>query len=297
MNRAVNASRPPVLFGVSVTPDAAAVDEITNLARIADAGGLDLVAIQDHPYQPGFLDVWTLITHLAARTERIRFFPDVADLALRPPAMLAKAAASLDLLSGGRIELGVGAGAFADAIAGMGGPTRTPAENVRATQEALQVIRAAWGSRPFALLGEHHRIRGYRPGPAPSREIGLWVGAQKPRMLRLIGELADGWVCPLNIYISPDEVPPLQEIIDDAASDAGRDPNRIRRIYNVLGRIGPETGGQGLNGPAGLWAETLADWAVRLRFDTFVFWPTAESATQFRLFAEEVVPRVRALIG
>ncbi|WP_239116931.1 LLM class flavin-dependent oxidoreductase [Planotetraspora phitsanulokensis] len=292
----MNASRPPVLFGVSVTPDAAAIDEITTLTRIADAAGLDLVAIQDHPYQPGFLDVWTLITHLAARTERIGFFPDVADLALRPPAMLAKAAASLDLLSGGRIELGVGAGAFADAIAGMGGPSRTPAQNVEATREALQVIRAAWGARPFALLGDHHRIQGYHPGPPPSREIGLWVGAQKPRMLRLIGDLADGWVCPLNIYISPGEVPPLQEIIDEAATDAGRDPNRIRRIYNVLGTIGPGTGGQGLNGPVESWAETLADWATRLRFDTFVFWPTGAPDTQFRLFAEEVVPRVRALL-
>ncbi|GII58597.1 N5,N10-methylene tetrahydromethanopterin reductase [Planotetraspora thailandica] len=287
----------PLSFGISVTPDAAAIDDITRLAQVADAAGLDLVAVQDHPYQAGFLDTWTLITHLADRTEHIRFFPAVADLALRPPVMLAKAAASLDLLSGGRIELGVGAGAFAEAIAGMGGPARTPAESVEATEEALQIIKAAWGSRPFALVGEHHQVHGYQPGPTPSRAIGLWVGAQKPRMLRMIGRLADGWVCPLNIYIPPPQVPDLQDVIDRAAVEAGRDPARIRRIYNVFGTIGPGTDGQGLNGPAELWAETLADWATRLRFDTFVFWPVVSSPEQIRMFAEEVVPRTRALLA
>jgi alkanesulfonate monooxygenase SsuD/methylene tetrahydromethanopterin reductase-like flavin-dependent oxidoreductase (luciferase family) len=86
---------------------------------------LDLIGIQDHPYQRRFLDTFALIGDLLARTERLRFFPDVANLPLRQPAMLAKAGASLDVMSGGRFELGLGAGAFWEAIAAMGGPARS----------------------------------------------------------------------------------------------------------------------------------------------------------------------------
>src|SRR5919197_4510682 len=95
-----------VQFGVSVTPDANDLEQMTALVDAAEQTGLDLVGVQDHAYNPQFVDTWTLLAFLAARTERVRFFPDVADLALRPPAMLAKAAASLDRLSGGGGEVG-----------------------------------------------------------------------------------------------------------------------------------------------------------------------------------------------
>ena len=74
-----------------------------------------MIGIQDHPYQRRFYDTWTLISYLAARTEKVRFFPDVANLPLRSPVMLAKAAASLDVLTRGRVEIGLGAGASATA--------------------------------------------------------------------------------------------------------------------------------------------------------------------------------------
>jgi alkanesulfonate monooxygenase SsuD/methylene tetrahydromethanopterin reductase-like flavin-dependent oxidoreductase (luciferase family) len=147
----------PLQFGISVTPEAADIDAITDLTRLADATGLDLVAVQDHAYNQTFLDTWTLITFLAARTERVHFVPDVADLPLRPPAMLAKAAATLDQLTGGRAELGIGAGAFWDAIAGMGGPRRTPAEAVDATAEALDILRLALAAEgPVVSRGRHY---------------------------------------------------------------------------------------------------------------------------------------------
>lgn len=89
------------------------------LARFADQIGLDLVGIQDHPYQPQFLDTWTLLSALARATERIRLVPDVINLPLRPPAVLARATAGLDILSGGRVELGLGSGAFFDAVVSL----------------------------------------------------------------------------------------------------------------------------------------------------------------------------------
>jgi alkanesulfonate monooxygenase SsuD/methylene tetrahydromethanopterin reductase-like flavin-dependent oxidoreductase (luciferase family) len=110
-------------FGVFLNPRAARYDEVLTAAREADVLGLDSVSVQDHPYQPAHLDTWTLLTHIAARTERVTVFPNDANLPLRPPVVLARSAATLDVLSGGRVELGLGAGAFWDAIEAVGGPS------------------------------------------------------------------------------------------------------------------------------------------------------------------------------
>jgi alkanesulfonate monooxygenase SsuD/methylene tetrahydromethanopterin reductase-like flavin-dependent oxidoreductase (luciferase family) len=133
---------------------------------------------------------------LAAKTERIRLVPAVANLPLRPPAMLAKAAASLDLLGGARVELGLGAGAFWDAIVAMGGQRRSGREAVDALGEAIEVIRLMWsGQRSVRFSGRHYRIKGVHPGPRPAHPIGIWLGAYGPRMLALTGTKADG-CCP-----------------------------------------------------------------------------------------------------
>src|ERR1700728_5459047 len=110
-----------LLFGVFVPPSAQQADAVLALARRADEAGLDLVSVQDHPYNPQFLETWTLLTTSAAVTSRVRVFPNVANLPLRPPAVLARQVATLDILSGGRAELGIGAGGFPAAVRGMGG--------------------------------------------------------------------------------------------------------------------------------------------------------------------------------
>src|SRR4051795_3225313 len=102
----------PLRFGIFPVPRADSVHEILQMARVADEAGFDLVGIQDHPYQRRFLDTWTLMAFVLSQTSRVTVFPDVATLPLRPPRMMAKAAASLDQLSGGRFELGLGAGAM-----------------------------------------------------------------------------------------------------------------------------------------------------------------------------------------
>src|SRR6266699_3544042 len=110
----------PIRFGVALPPTVASLvaslDEHLLLAQAAEAVGLDLIGVVDHPYHSRYLDTLSLIGMLLARSERLHIFPDVANLPLRPPAMLAKAAASLDLLSGGRFELGLGSGGYWDAI-------------------------------------------------------------------------------------------------------------------------------------------------------------------------------------
>jgi alkanesulfonate monooxygenase SsuD/methylene tetrahydromethanopterin reductase-like flavin-dependent oxidoreductase (luciferase family) len=282
-------------FGVSVEPLADPPDWATRVAKAADRAGLDLVGIQDHPYQRRFLDTWTLISTLAPVTEHIRYFPDVANLPLRPPAMLAKAAASLDVLSRGRVEIGLGAGAFWDAVVGMGGPRRSPGEAVRSVEEAIRVMRLVWSDeRSLHLDGEFYSLKGMRPGPHPVHDIEIWVGAYGPRMLDLIGRLADGWVPSLG-YSPPWRLPEMNRRIDEGVAEAGRKPEDIRRAYNVSGNIGAEGEGP-LDGPASRWVETLTEFALEHGMDTFIYWPSGDHERQVELFAGEVVPAVREAV-
>jgi alkanesulfonate monooxygenase SsuD/methylene tetrahydromethanopterin reductase-like flavin-dependent oxidoreductase (luciferase family) len=286
----------PLEFGLSITPTSADVNTSRELARRADELGLDLIGIQDHPYQWRFLETWSLIGDLLARTERVRLFPDVANLPLRGPAMIAKQAASLDVLSGGRFELGLGAGAFWEAIAAMGGPVRSGRDALETLDEAIRIIRAFWsGERTISVEGEHYSVKGLHPGPPPAHPIEIWLGVGKPRALALTGRLADGWVPSLS-WATPEIVPELQRRVDDGAAEAGRDPAEIRRLYNISGRIvdGPTNGL--LDGPPGHWVETLTGFARELGFDTFIFWPADDPLGQVERFAEEVVPAVRTLM-
>lgn len=284
-------------FGVNVDPSATAVDAARAIARRADTAGLELIGIQDHPYQRRFLDTWMLIATLLASTERVRLFPDVASLPLRGPTMLAKQAASLDVLSAGRFELGIGAGGFWDAVAAMGGPRREPREAFEALQEAIEIIRMFWsGQRSLSYTGRHYSVHGLHPGPPPPHPIGIWVGGARPRMLELIGRKADGWI-PSFAYVTPDQVPAKQQRIDEAARAVGRSPAAVRRIYNLMGEITEVPTRAQLNGPPSHWIEELTGFAVELGFDTFVFWSPEDHLNQLDRFVEEVVPAVREAVA
>jgi alkanesulfonate monooxygenase SsuD/methylene tetrahydromethanopterin reductase-like flavin-dependent oxidoreductase (luciferase family) len=222
-------------FGTFITPLNERLEQVVELAKLSERAGLDLVTFQDHPYQPAFLDTWTLLTWVAAETERVHVSANVLNLPLRPPAVVGRAAASLDLLSGGRFELGIGAGAFWEAIAAMGGPDRSGSGAVAALSEAIDVIRAIWDPserRGVFVDGEHYRVWGAKRGPAPAHDISIWVGALKPRMLRLVGEKADGWLPSLS-YLQEGDHKRGNRIIDEAAEAAGRDPCEIRRLLNI----------------------------------------------------------------
>jgi alkanesulfonate monooxygenase SsuD/methylene tetrahydromethanopterin reductase-like flavin-dependent oxidoreductase (luciferase family) len=283
-------------FGTFITPRNRRPEDVVALARATERAGLELATFQDHPYQPAFLDTWTLLSWVAARTERLRVAPNVLNLPLRQPAVLARAAASLDLLSGGRLELGLGAGAFWDGVAAMGGPRRTPGEAVDALSEAIDVIRQLWdvSDRGGARVdGEHYRVRGAKRGPAPAHEIGIWVGAYKPRMLRLTGRKADGWLPTLS-YLPLEDVPAANATIDAAARAAGRDPRAIRRMLNVGGVFSPTSGGF-LDGPPRQWVDDLLGLVLDHGFSTFIL-ASDDEATIAR-FGQEVVPALRAAVA
>ena len=290
------APRPPIEFGIFVSPAADAYQETLAMVRAAELGGIEWVGIQDHPYQYRFLDTWLLIADLLARSERMRFFPDVANLPLRHPALMAKQAASLDAMSGGRFELGLGAGAFWEGIAAMGGRTLSPRESVDALEEAIAILRACWsGERAVTFEGEHYHVDGFHPGPPPAHPIGIWLGAYGPRMLNITGRLADGWVPSLG-HMPPERVVEARERVDAAAVKAGRDPSEVRGIYNVSGSVTDGERGEGpLDGPPELWIETLSHWAQELSLSLIVL--PGRSVEQVERLAGEVVPAVRSALA
>jgi len=287
----------PLQFGYFLTPDASNYPELLRIARLVDSLGLDLIGIQDHPYQRRFLDTWTLLTAIAAQTEHVRVFPDVANLPLRHPAVLAKAAATLDLISNGRCELGLGAGAFWEAIGALGGPVRAPKEATIALEDAIQVIRLLWSDqRSVRYDGRYYRLHGAHPGPAPAHPMSIWIGATGPRMLALIGRLADGWI-PSSFYVAPEQLPAMHQRIDNAAAAAGRSPATIRRLYNVGGQITAGPSGGFLDGPVSQWVDTLTRLTIEFGMDSYIFAGGGDLDVQLRRFALEVAPQVREQVA
>jgi alkanesulfonate monooxygenase SsuD/methylene tetrahydromethanopterin reductase-like flavin-dependent oxidoreductase (luciferase family) len=283
-------------FGSFITPRNEDPELVVGLARRSELVGLDLVTFQDHPYQPAFLDTWTLLSWVAARTERVHLAPNVLNLPLRPPAVLARAAASLDLLSGGRFDLALGAGGFWDAIEAMGGPRRSGGEAVAALSEAIDVIRAVWDPSVrggVRVEGEHYQVRGAKRGPQPAHVIPIWLGALKPRMLRLIGEKADGWL-PSYFYLSEGDLERGNALIDEAAAGAGRDPGGIRRLLNIAGSF--DTVDRGfLQGPPGQWVEQLLPLAIEQGISTFIL--ASDDAQVLDVYGREVAPALREAVA
>jgi alkanesulfonate monooxygenase SsuD/methylene tetrahydromethanopterin reductase-like flavin-dependent oxidoreductase (luciferase family) len=287
-----------LLFGSFITPTHAAPERVVGLAQVSERAGLDLATFQDHPYQPSFLDTWTLLSWVAARTERIRIAPNVANLPLRPPAVLARAVASLDLLSGGRVELGLGSGAFWDGIEAMGGTRLTPGQGVDALSEGIDVIRALWDTTDRSRVdvrGRHWSAVGAKRGPAPAHPVGIWVGAYKPRMLRLTGAKADGWLPSLSYLSGPADLDAGNARIDDAAHAAGRAPAAVRRLLNVGGRLDARRGDALLSGPPEQWVEQLA--ALALDHGTSAFIVSGDDPTLLTVVGQEIAPAVREVVA
>ena len=287
-----------LLFGAFITPTAQPAMHAVELAVVADRAGLDLAMFQDHPYQPAFLDTWTLLSYVASRTEQIHVSGNVLNLPLRHPAVIARSAASLDLLSGGRFELGIGVGAFWDAIEAMGGRRLAPGQSIEALEEAIGIIRGIWDTNErggVRLDGEYYQVNGTKRGPAPAHDIGIWVGAYKPRILKLTGRLADGWLPGLS-YL-PGGLTDLEEmnkLIDEGAASAGRDPSAVRRFLNISGQFA-RSGASLLVGPPRQWAEELA--AITLEYGVTGFIMMADDAPSIELFAAEVAPATRELVA
>jgi len=294
----------PPLFGANIDPTAHKINLAFQLARTADTTGLDLIGVQDHAYNANFLETWTFITGLALATERVRVMTNVLTTPLRSPAMLAKMAATLDVMSNGRVELGLGAGGIEQGIRAFGGEFGTPGERYQAFEESMAVIRGLWNSagKPFSFNGKFHQVDNVQFGPIPTQPIRIWTGSLGPRAVKLTGRTADGLIVSMS-YIPPEQLPEINRLLDEGAAEAGRKSTDIRRAYNIAGaitdngsRIIPRRQGLVI-GSAKEWAEKITGFYQEHRQDTFLFWPVAgEEQKQIEIFANEVVPMVREAV-
>lgn len=288
-----------VLFGVNIDPlhDYATVLRHT---RLAESLGLDHALMQDHAYNPRFMETWTLLAALAGATERITLGPNVLTTPFRFPAMIAKEAATFDRVSNGRLLLGLGAGANAEGIVAMGGPDLlAKGETFRAFRDALEIIRGLWASHgePYSHEGDILSVHDVRFGPIPERRIPIITGAMGPQSLRLTARLGDG-ISLSTTYVPAENLPWFRNQLDEGARANGRDPSSLRLYFNIMGHI--ETSPRGMRAKPGVYVGDIAWWIERMAalvedgVDAFTFWPVAgDTEAQFRLFAEEIVPHVR----
>ena len=293
----------PPLFGINIDPSTTGLEAALRRARLADASSVELVTIQDHPYNPDFMDTWTLLTSLAARTERVHLSTNMLNTPLRPPAMMAKMAATLDVISAGRLELGLGSGGYTEGMQAWGGVVgETPGARYQAFSEYLDILQGLLSSagREFSYQGKFYQVDHIVNGPAPVHHIPLWIGAGKPRMLRLAGSKGDGWLIG-TIYILPDQLDEVNRLLDEGAALAGRQPGQVRRGYNLFGVIQDRAAAKvrfnrpgNIQGSVQEWVDTLLHFGRRYRHDTFIFWPVAgDEEAQIKVFLNEVMPEVR----
>jgi hemerythrin-like domain-containing protein len=212
----------------------------------------------------------------------VRVTANVLSLPLRDPAITARGVASLDILSGGRTELGLGAGAFWEGIEAMGGRRLTPGQRVDALEEAIEVIRSLWDvgqPEPARFDGTYYRLLDAARGPAPLHDVQIWIGAYKPRMLNLVGRKADGWLPSLS-YLQEGDLAAGNAVIDEAAVQAGRDPSAIRRLLNVSGALS---------------STELTRFALEDGIGTFIL--TTDDAGTIETWSSEIVPAVREQVA
>jgi alkanesulfonate monooxygenase SsuD/methylene tetrahydromethanopterin reductase-like flavin-dependent oxidoreductase (luciferase family) len=316
--------RPP-LFGyglgsTSTTPRQRVSEASATLqaAVAADAAGLDLVSLSDHPYRGERLDAYASLGVILGRTERVGAFANVTNLPTRPAPLLARTITSLSALSGGRVVLGIGAGGSWDHAVAFGAGRRTPAEAVRAMDEAIRVVRALCRggdavspAEPVTFPGEFYQLADIDPAPVPAPPI--WTGSVGRRSLEVTGRLADGWIVPLAADWRSARYRECRPLIDKAAAVAGRAPAEIIDVYNVPGAITgrpvPSTrdeAGRWIGGSVGQWVAELTEAVVDYGAGVIMFHPADDPklhpglwpcGNALELWSEEIVPAVREAVA
>ncbi len=270
-------------FGTFLTAAVGSAERIIALAQLTEQVGLDLVTVNDHPHAPQLYEAWTMLSVIAARTQTVKVTANVTSLPLRNPVVLARTVSTLDLITGGRVELALGAGSSLAEVAANGGPRMTVGESIVALEEAMTIMRAVWTPQDnIQFAGKHYSMMGAQGGPSPAHDVEIWLGAFKPRMLALTGRLADGWL-PTSVAAMPDQLTAMNRIIDESAVEAGRNPAAVRRLYNVRGQFGRRGGGF-LQGPEEQWIEQLTELTLTEGMSTYIL--ISEDPDDIRRFTD-----------
>lgn len=226
--------------------------------RLIEALGFDSIWDFDHLNQPSapdgpYFESWTLLAALALTTSRVRLGVLVSSNTFRHPAMLARQAITLDHLSNGRLDVGMGAGWFAQEHARFGIEFPAPGERVARFREAVEVVDRLLREERASYEGRYYRLDDAVSLPRPIQQPRppLMLAGHGPRMLRIVAQYADAW----NSFGSPAEIRERNAILDAHCADLGRDPATIdRSLY-----------GWATQNPQDSWAEDRAGgWAAGL---------------------------------
>ena len=221
--------------------------EMAAIARAAEDSGFDSIWMGDHLLyrggarsERGPWDVWTQLAALAAVTKRVRLGPLVAATAFHAPGTLARMAASVDEVSGGRLILGLGAGWNETEFTAFGFPFT---ETVSRFAESFEIIRRLIAGEHVTFHGKYHTVKDAVLLPAPARRIPLMLGSNAARMLSISLPHVAAWNTWYTSYGNTvDGFAKLNARIDEAARQAGRDPRDIARSACVLVAVGGASG-------------------------------------------------------
>jgi alkanesulfonate monooxygenase SsuD/methylene tetrahydromethanopterin reductase-like flavin-dependent oxidoreductase (luciferase family) len=285
-----------LLLGVDVPTFAGPESDPVANAKQAERLGFDFVSANDHPEgsQPTY-ETWTMLSWIAAATSKIKVASRVLGVPYRPPAMVAKMAATLDQLSGGRLILGLGGGYSDDEFRAFGLSVPTPNEKVQGLEEAIVIARGLWSEADFTFEGRQFHTASADVEPKPPRHIPIWVGTYGPRALGVTGRVADGWI-PSFDMAPPEKVPQMRDRIFAAARETGRDPEEITLAYNIDIRIDSRADSNPgvISGAPDEVVDRLGA-LVRLGFNAMNFKPVGpERRDQVELLGLGVLPALRA---
>ena len=225
-------------FGLKLSQNAS-IDELRDVWHLADEAGFDSCWVMDHfatlgPRDDGpIFEAWTMLAAMAQLTTRTRIGCAVVGNTYRHPAVLAKMAVTVDHLSGGRLEFGLGAGWAENEHTMLGLEFGTKNDRADRLEESVQIIRSLWTQPRTTFDGRHYRLREAvaEPKPVQQPHPPIWIGGSGPkRTLRIAAEYADVWNAAGG---SPEEIAASSAILDQHCADVGRDPGQIRRSVQL----------------------------------------------------------------
>ncbi len=226
-------------FGIFTPPDLSWCQALASWQLIEELG-FDCAAVTDHfmstsePVDRPFPEAWTMLTALACHTSRLRIAVLVSGNTYRNPVLLAKQAVTLDHVSGGRLDLGIGAGWYEDEHRRYGWPFPSAGDRVAMLEEALQVIEELFTRDRTTFSGNYYRLQDapFQPKPVQPGGIPMIVGGQRRRMMGLVARYADIW----SIDYGPEEMKNSARLLTEQCQHIGRDPGEIRRSGFVVAR-------------------------------------------------------------
>jgi F420-dependent oxidoreductase-like protein len=226
-------------FGVHVGLQHTTPDELLPLYRHIEELGFDWISVWDHfygatgkPDDAACLEAVAMHAALACATSRVRCGSLVYSIGYRHPAVLAKAITTIDQLSGGRADMGLGAGWAQLEYAAFGIPFPTAGVRLDQMEEGVQVLRGLLHDEVTTFEGTYFRVTEARNEPRPVQpKLPIWIGGQgEKRTLRIAAKYADGWNAP---FVAPEQFAAKREVLHRHCADVGRDPHDIRCAVNV----------------------------------------------------------------